>query len=150
MERTLTVAVVAKAHDAHKDEKSLALKRELGLALASASLPVFSHFSPTLTYVKEAFLSQQGNLVSLSPACSEEEHISIFRFHNVAGEMVLYTGLGKHLTLLSLLRSVSLVICTDEASFEEMTAMKEEKHEAEVILLTEEVITQIKTGNLAK
>ena len=145
MNKRLSIAIVSKYQTVHKHEDHIALLRTLGIFLAKNEAIVFSHFTPPLTYFKEAFLTNSDRMVSLSPACSKEEHETIFRYTSLPEETILYTGLGKELTILTLLRSADMVICLDDGALEEIKSMKDESMKKEVFLLSEKSLALIES-----
>ena len=136
MKKRMKVAVISKNQTLHKDEEALPLLRDLGMFLAKNEATVFTHFAPALAYFKEAFLVNSDSMISLSPACSKEEHETIFRYSSLSEEIILYTGLGKELTILTILRSSDLIICLDDGALLEVKSMKDEVMKKEVLLLS--------------
>ena len=145
MKKRMSVAIVSKNQTLHKDEESLSLFRELGILFAKGDVTLFTHFTSPLSYFKEAFLTYSDRMISLSPACSKEEHETIFRYTSLPEETILYTGLGKELTILTLLRSSDVIICLDEGAVEEVRALKDEREGKEVFLLSEKILKPLES-----
>ncbi len=141
----MSIAVVSKGQTLHKDEEALFLFRELGILFAKGEVTLFTHFTPPLSYFKEAFLTYSDRMISLSPACSKEEHETIFRYASLPGETILYTGLGKELTILTILRSSDVIICLDEGAMEEVKSLKDEGIKKEVFLLSEKILKPLES-----
>lgn len=143
MKKKLVVAVIAKVDDAHRNEKKLALLRDLGLSLKKNDIITVTHFSSVLTYVKEAVLLGGGTMLSFSPACSKSEHETIFRYGVVDGESIVYTGLGKHLTVLTLVRSSDVIICIDSEARKDVESLRDETVYGKIFDLGEEAVNYI-------
>jgi hypothetical protein len=145
MKKRISIAVVSKHQGLHKHEDLLGLLHELGIILAKGEALVLTHFTPTLSYFKESFLTSSDRMISLSPACSKEEHETIFKYNSLPEENVLYTGLGKELTILTLLRSADVIVCLDEGALEEVKSMKDENLKKEVFLLSERALKPLES-----
>lgn len=142
----LTVAVIAKNEMVHTSDSFIEHARDLGVFLNREDTLVLASFSGGVQYFKESLLSSGGQLLSLSPACSKEEHETVFRHAILPGEKLLYTGLGRQLTVATLLRSADLVIALDEGAYDEAKLLCGEGDSGKLHLLgddTESALTSL-------
>jgi hypothetical protein len=132
-----TIGVLAKNEMAHASDTFIESARELGMLLKRDDALVLAAFSGAVQYVKEALLASDGSLLSLSPACSKEEHETVFRHSVLPDEKILYTGLGRQLTVATVVRSADVVIALDEGAYDEAKMLSSEEDIKKVYILSE-------------
>ncbi len=148
-----TVAVLAKNEIAHASDTFIERARELGILLKRDDVLVLTSFSGGAQYFKESLLSSGGSLLSLSPACSKEEHETIFRHAVLPEEKLIYTGLGRQLVVATLVRSADSIIALDEGALDEAKLLCGESDAKKLYLLSEgtkDLLTGLFEGMVAK